>query len=29
LGPGERERLSQRLLQRLGELEGRPWRRGW
>jgi hemerythrin superfamily protein len=29
LDPGERERLSHQLLQRLGQLESRPWRRGW
>jgi hypothetical protein len=29
LDPGEREQLSHRLLERLGQLESRPWRRGW
>jgi hypothetical protein len=29
LEPGEREQLSHRLLERLGQLESRPWRRGW
>ena len=29
LDPGEREQLSHRLLERLAELESRPWRRGW
>ncbi len=29
LDPGEREQLSHRLLERLGQLENRPWRRGW
>lgn len=29
LDPGEREQLSYRLLERLGQLESRSWRRGW
>jgi hemerythrin superfamily protein len=29
LDPGEREQLTNRLLERLGQLEGRSWRRGW
>jgi hemerythrin superfamily protein len=29
LDPGEREQLSHRLLERLGQLESRAWRRGW
>jgi hemerythrin superfamily protein len=29
LDPGEREQLTDRLLERLGQLESRSWRRGW